>query len=75
MAEKSITVAYLPLESWNRHWTLIGTQVQCKACNALQEGGNAFRHGMQCSAHTASAQYPMRKLHQILRDRMDQGLA
>jgi cytochrome c peroxidase len=75
MPKKPANVPYLPLESWNRRWDLIGTQVQCKACHAMQEGGYAFVHRLQCSTHTTVAQYPLRELHQVLKDQIDRGLA
>lgn len=75
MPKKPTAVPYLPLERWNRRWDLIGTQVQCKACRTLQNGSFAFMHGVQCSAHTAGSQYPLRELYQILKDQIDRGLA
>lgn len=44
-------------------------------CSALQEGGYAFVHWLQCSTHTTVAQYPLRELHQVLKDQIDRGLA
>ena len=71
---KPATVPYLPLERWNRQWDLIGTRVQCKACRSQQEGNYAFIHLLQCPARTVGAQYPLRELHQILKDQIDRGL-
>jgi hypothetical protein len=75
MPERPFAVPYLPLERWNRLWELVGTQIQCKTCRVLQKGSYAFVHGLQCSARTADAQYPLRELHKILMDQMQHGLA
>jgi hypothetical protein len=78
MHGKAMAVPYLPLERWNRRWELEGAQVRCKTCNVLQEGKRAvysFAHRLACPTHTASAQYPLRELYQILKDQIDLGLA
>jgi len=63
-----MSVPYLPLEAWKKHWGLEGLQVRCLGCGASQhlQDLEAFRHALGCHAWERAAQYPGRELSALL---------
>jgi uncharacterized protein (DUF2252 family) len=71
-----MSVPYLPLEAWNKRWSLDGAQVRCQLCGHVQEltEAGAFRHALNCKARTLEAQYPSRELETVLQAKTRLGL-
>jgi hypothetical protein len=71
-----MSVPYLPLEAWNKHWQLDGPQVCCRLCNHVQDltQAGAFTHAPYCKARTVEPQYPSRELAVLLQQKIQAGL-
>ena len=71
-----MSVTYLPLEIWNRHWSLEGLLVRCRRCGASQDltDGRAFSHVLGCQLWGLQAQYPCRELAIIIEQKIQAGL-
>ncbi|NMX36206.1 hypothetical protein [Pseudomonas sp. WS 5413] len=71
-----MSVPYLPLEAWNKRWTLDGSEVRCLLCGSGQNltQAGAFHHGFGCKARTVEAQYPSRELATVLQEKIRLGL-
>lgn len=71
-----MSVPYLPLQAWNKRWSLDGDQVRCQRCGHVQEltEAGAFRHAINCKARTQEAQYPSRELAMVLQEKIRLGL-
>ncbi|MFW0757741.1 hypothetical protein ACN1C3_23935 [Pseudomonas sp. H11T01] len=71
-----MSVTYLPLQAWNKHWTLDGSRVRCRICGVSQDltAAGAFQHALGCKARTPQAQYPSRELAALLQQKIHAGL-
>lgn len=71
-----MSVTYLPLEAWNKHWTLDGPLVRCRLCGSVQDltDASAFRHALGCKAWRLQVQYPCRELAALLQQKIQSGL-
>ena len=67
-----MSVTYLPLEIWNRHWSLEGLLVRCRRCGASQD--RAFSHALGCQLWGLQVQYPCRDLAIIIEQKIQSGL-
>ena len=47
-----MSVTYLPLQAWNKHWQLDGQRVRCRLCRSVQDltQASAFTHAPYCKA-------------------------
>ncbi|VVN64790.1 hypothetical protein [Pseudomonas fluorescens] len=72
-----MSVTYLPLEAWNKHWKLDGLRVRCRLCGSAQcfTDAVAFSHALGCKARSLKAQYPGRELTSILHQKIQSGLS
>ena len=64
-----MSVTYLPLKSWNRHWFVEWGSVCCRRCLATQWATdlNPFEHVLGCKAQALNAEYPCRELVVLLK--------
>ncbi|MFJ7886420.1 hypothetical protein ACIQYF_23590 [Pseudomonas sp. NPDC096917] len=64
-----MSVTYLPLEAWNRHWFFEEGSVCCRRCLATQlvTDLNPFEHVLGCKAQALNAEYPSRELVVLLK--------
>lgn len=71
-----MSVPYLPLETWNKHWILEGLLLRFRRCEASQDltDGSAFSHALGCPFWGRQAQYPCRELAVILEQKIQAGL-
>ena len=71
-----MSVTYLPLEAWNKHWKLDGVLLRCRLCGSAQglTDAGAFSHVLGCKARSLKAQYPSRELASILQQKIQSGL-
>ena len=71
-----MSVTYLPLEAWNRRWTLNGSRVRCRRCGKGQDltEASAFYHALGCKDWGRQAQYPGRELATVLQEKIRLGL-
>lgn len=71
-----MSVPYLPLEAWNKHWQLDGSRVRCRLCNHVQDltQAGAFTHAPHCKVRTVEPQYPSRELGMLLQQKIQAGL-
>ncbi|MCY1453545.1 hypothetical protein D9M71_705460 [compost metagenome] len=71
-----MSVPYLPLEAWNKHWKVDGQRVRCRLCQVSQTltDAEAFSHALGCKARTLKAQYPSRELAVLLQQKIQAGL-
>ncbi len=71
-----MSVPYLPLAAWNKHWKVDGSRVRCRLCNHVQDltQAGAFTHAPYCKARTVEAQYPSRELATLLQQKIQAGL-
>jgi hypothetical protein len=71
-----MSVTYLPLQAWNKHWQLDGQRVRCRLCRSVQDltQAGAFTHAPYCKARTVEAQYPSRELAILLQQKIQAGL-
>lgn len=71
-----MSVTYLPLEAWNKHWTLDGPRVRCRLCGLSQDltDARAFQHALGCTARSLHGQYPSRELASLLQQKIQAGL-
>ena len=71
-----MSVTYLPLEIWNRHWSLEGPLVRCRRCGASQglTDYRAFSHTLECPFWEYQVQYPCRELATIIEQKIQAGL-
>ncbi|VVN91895.1 hypothetical protein [Pseudomonas fluorescens] len=71
-----MSVTYLPLEAWNKHWKLDGLLVRCRLCGSAQglTDAGAFSHALGCKARSVKAQYPSQELASILHQKIQSGL-
>lgn len=53
-----MSVPYLPLEAWNKHWQVDGSRVRCRLCHHVQDltQAGAFTHAPYCNARTVDPQ-------------------
>ena len=63
-----MSVTYMPLVIWNKHWELDGSRVQCRYCLRFQEltDNRSFSYALGCGAWGLQAQYPGRELATIV---------
>ena len=66
-----MSVTYLPLEIWNKHWSVEGHQVRCRCCRATQSFTDLspFNHVLGCKAQALDAEYPCYELTVILEEK------
>ncbi|MCK1794285.1 hypothetical protein [Pseudomonas violetae] len=71
-----MSVPYLPLEAWNKHWKVDGSRVRCRLCHHVQDltQAGAFTHAPYCKARTVEPQYPSRELATVLQEKIRLGL-
>ena len=71
-----MSVTYLPLVIWNKHWELDGSRVRCRYCLRAQEltDTRSFVHALGCEAWGLQAQYPSRDLATIVGHKIRLGL-
>ena len=71
-----MSMTYLPLKAWNKHWTLDGQLVRCRLCGSAQDltDASAFRHALGCKAWGLQAQYPNQELAALLLQKIQAGL-
>ena len=71
-----MTVPYLPLAAWNKHWKVDGSRVRCRLCHHVQDltQAGAFTHAPYCKARTVEPQYPSRELAVLLQQKIQAGL-
>lgn len=71
-----MSVPYLPLEAWNKHWKVDGSRVRCRLCHHVQDltQAGAFTHAPHCKARTPDPQYPSRELATLLQQKIQAGL-
>ena len=71
-----MSVPYLPLAAWNKHWKVDGSRVCCRLCNHAQDltQAGAFTHAPYCKARTVEPQYPSRELATLLQQKIQAGL-
>ncbi|MFS2091691.1 hypothetical protein ACCC96_01640 [Pseudomonas sp. Pseusp11] len=71
-----MSVTYLPLEAWNKHWKLDGALVRCRLCGSAQglTDAGTFSHALGCKARSLKAQYPSRELGSILQQKIQSEL-
>ncbi|MNB86953.1 hypothetical protein D3C76_322450 [compost metagenome] len=71
-----MSVPYLPLEAWNKHWKVDGSRVRCRLCGSVQDltDAGAFRHALGCKAWGLQTQYPSRELATVLQEKIRLGL-
>ena len=67
-----MSMTYLPLEVWNKHWQLDGPRVCCRACRRAQDltDAAAFIHAPGYKLRTVNAQYPSRELAMVLQEKI-----
>ena len=72
----SMSVPYLPLEVWKKHWKVDGSRVRCRLCGSVQElsDPDMFSHTLGCKAWGRQAQYPSRELASLLQQKIQLGL-
>ena len=70
-----MSVTYLPLEAWNKHWKLDGVLVRSRLCGSAQglTDAGAFSHALGCKARSLKAQYPSRELAPYCSRKSNQG--
>lgn len=70
-----MSVTYLPLAAWNKHWKLDGSLVRRRLCGSDQDltDTGAFSHALGCKARRLKAQYPSRELASILHQKIQSG--
>ena len=70
-----MSVTYLPLEAWNKHWKLDGSRVRCRLCGRAQgfTDTGAFSHALGCKARSVKA-HPSQELASILHQKIQSGL-
>ena len=63
-----MSVTYLPLEAWNRHWMSVDVFMCCRRCGAIQDltKGREFMHARGCPSWKPNEQYPFCELVAIL---------
>lgn len=71
-----MSVTYLPLQAWNKHWKVDGSLVRCLRCGASQDltAPDTFSHALGCKAWGLQAQYPSRELAALLQQKIQAGL-
>ena len=71
-----MSVTYMPLVIWNKHWELDGSRVQCRYCLRFQEltDNRSFSYALGCGAWGLQAQYPGRELATIVEHKIRLGL-
>lgn len=71
-----MSVPYLPLVAWNKHWKVDGQRVRCRQCRVCQNltDVEAFSHALGCKARSLKAQYPSRELAVLLQQKIQVGL-
>jgi hypothetical protein len=71
-----MSVTYLPLAAWHKHWMLDDLQVRCRGCGGSQDlmAAETFRHALGCHAWGRQAQYPGRELMAHLDRTIQAGL-
>ena len=49
-----MSVTYLPLAGWNKHWKVDGQRVRCRLCRVSQNftEAEAFSHALGCKARS-----------------------
>lgn len=67
---------YLPLEAWNKNWSLEGNRLRCRRCRASHSltDDSAFSHTLGCNAWGLQAPYPRRELAVIPEQKTQAGL-
>ena len=71
-----MSVTYLPLVIWNKHWKLDCSRVQCRYCLRAQELTDirSFVHVLGYEAWGLQSQYPSRELATIVEHKIRLGL-
>ena len=71
-----MSVTYLPLVVWNKHWELDGSQVRCRCCLRFQAltDTRSFIHNLGCEAWGLQALYPSHGLATIVEHKIHLGL-
>lgn len=71
-----MSVTYLPLKRWNKHWRLDGENIHCRHCWAIQRITDLgpFHHGPYCTASLDTSLYPVDELTQHLERKIRMGL-
>ncbi len=71
-----MSVPYLPLIAWNKHWKVDGQRVRCRLCRVCQNltDAEAFSHAIGCKARSLKGQYPSRELAVLLQQKIQAGL-
>lgn len=71
-----MTIPYLPLQAWNKHWKLRGESVYCQHCGYSQHliDPHPFKHAPHCPHSSLLYQSPGRELGQIIEQKIKAGL-
>ena len=64
-----------PLETWNKHWIILGSRLRCRLCGASQDHteNSPFHHSLGCQFWGRQDQFPWSELAEIHRQSMQAG--